>query len=376
MSRRLRVGLVIPTLDRGGAEKQFCLLASRLDRNRFDPHVFVLTRSGPRQSFLEDAGVPVTVIGKRWKGDPSAWWKLAAALGRQRLDLVHTWLFAANSFGRTAALWAKIPIVIGGERSVDPWKSSWQLTLDRWLSRRSDAIFTNSSGVADFYQTRGIDKERFLIIPNGVELPGPRKIDRPEALRRMQVPSDWRVILAVGRLWPQKGYREALWCMELLRLVEPRTMLVVIGEGPQRASLEEYRDQIQVAAHVRLLGERSDVGDLLPHADVLINTSLYEGQSNSMLEAMANGVPVVASDIPGNRDLVIDQKTGYLVDREDVRTMVQRLRRLVTDSPLRHAMGQAARDRVESEFSVDRMVTRHEEAYLRLARKRSIPGID
>jgi glycosyltransferase involved in cell wall biosynthesis len=95
-----------------------------------------------------------------------------------------------------------------------------------------------------------------------------------------------------------------------------------------------------------------------------------------MLEAMANGVPVVASDIPGNRDLVIDQKTGYLVDREDVRTMVQRLRRLVTDSPLRHAMGQAARDRVESEFSVDRMVTRHEEAYLRLARKRSIPGID
>ncbi|MFN9592730.1 MAG: glycosyl transferase family 1, partial [Pirellulaceae bacterium] len=73
MSRRLRVGLVIPTLDQGGAEKQLCLLASRLDRDRFDPHVFVLTRSGPRQSFLEAAGVPVTVIGKRWRGDPSAW---------------------------------------------------------------------------------------------------------------------------------------------------------------------------------------------------------------------------------------------------------------------------------------------------------------
>lgn len=376
MSRRLRVGLVIPTLDRGGAEKQLCLLASRLDRDRFDPHVFVLTRSGPRQSFLEAAGVPVTVIGKRWKGDPSAWWKLAAALRKQKLDLVHTWLFAANSFGRTAALWAKIPVVIGGERSVDPWKASWQLALDRWLARRSDAIFTNSSGVVDFYQRHGIAKERFLIIPNGVELPQPSRIDRPEALRRMQVPSDWRVILAVGRLWPQKGYREALWCMELLRLVEPRTMLVVIGEGPQRASLEEYRDKIQVAAHVRLLGERSDVADLMPHADVLLHASQYEGQSNAILEAMSAGVPVVASDIPGNRDLVIDQQTGYLVDRDDVRTMVQRLRRLVTDSQLRESMGQAARERVEREFSVDRMVQRHEDAYLQLARKRSIPGID
>jgi glycosyltransferase involved in cell wall biosynthesis len=375
MSRRLRVGLVIPTLDQGGAEKQFCLLASRLDRNRFDPHVFVLTRSGARQSFLKDTGVPWTVIGKRWKGDPTAWWKLANAFGQQRLDLVHTWLFAANSYGRSAALWAKIPIIIGGERSVDPWKSGWQLTLDRWLARRSDAIFTNSSGVVDFYQQQGIAKERFLVIPNGVELSGRSSIDRSEALRRMQVPSDWRVILAVGRLWPQKGYREALWCMELLRLVEPRTMLVVIGEGPQRASLEEFRDQIQVAAHVRLLGERSDVEDLMPHADVLLNTSLYEGQSNAMLEAMAAGVPVVASDIPGNRDLVIDQQTGYLVDREDVRTMVQRLRRLVTDTQMRGTMGQAARERVATEFSVDRMVRRHEEAYLQLARKRAIPGI-
>ncbi|MFM8325823.1 MAG: glycosyltransferase, partial [Pirellulaceae bacterium] len=108
----------------------------------------------------------------------------------------------------------------------------------------------------------------------------------------------------------------------------------------------------------------------------LLNASQYEGQSNAILEAMSAGVPVVASDIPGNRDLVIDQQTGYLVDRDDVRTMVQRLRRLVTDSQLRESMGQAARERVEREFSVDRMVQRHEEAYLQLARKRSIPGID
>ena len=93
-----RVALVIPTMDRGGAEKQLCLLAENLPRDRFDVHVFLLTRDGPRSERLRDAGIPVTVIGKRFKADPTALFRLRRELKRLQPDVVHTWLFAANSF--------------------------------------------------------------------------------------------------------------------------------------------------------------------------------------------------------------------------------------------------------------------------------------
>ena len=98
-----RVALIIPTMDRGGAEKQLCLLAQNLPRDRFDVHVILLTRDGPRSEGLRAADIPVTVIGKRFKADPSALFRLRSELKRLKPDVVHTWLFAANSFGRAAA---------------------------------------------------------------------------------------------------------------------------------------------------------------------------------------------------------------------------------------------------------------------------------
>jgi hypothetical protein len=114
---------IIPTLVRGGAEKQLALLAAGLPRDQFDVHVAVLTHSGPLEETLSAAGVPVTVIGKRWKVDPLAYWRLKALIRRLKPDIVHTWLFAANSYGRQAAIAAGVKHIVAGERCVDPWKS-------------------------------------------------------------------------------------------------------------------------------------------------------------------------------------------------------------------------------------------------------------
>ncbi|MEL6109376.1 MAG: glycosyltransferase, partial [Planctomycetota bacterium] len=306
----LRVALIIPTMDRGGAEKQLAILAENLPRDEFEPHVFLLTRDGPRSASLRAAGIPVTVIGKRFKADPTALFRLRSRLSELRPHLVHTWLFAANSFGRAAALLAGVPHLVASERCVDPWKRWWHFTIDRYLAKRSHAITTNCVGVQDFYGAHGIDRALFRVIPNGIPPCQASPITRREAFERLGVGEDRRLILSVGRLWAQKRYRDLIWAAELLATARQDTTLIVIGDGPQKAELLRFRDDVTTPLHAGFVGPREDVAELLPHADLFWIGSEYEGQSNAVIEAMQAGVPVIASDIPGNRDLVIDGKTG------------------------------------------------------------------
>ncbi|MBX3439890.1 MAG: glycosyltransferase, partial [Planctomycetaceae bacterium] len=129
----IKLALVIPTLDRSGAEKQLTLLATRLPRREFNVHVIALTRGGPYEQELQSHSVPVTVLGKRWKFDPAAAWRLRTLLNRLQPDVLHTWLFAANAYGRLAGTRRSDWKTIISERCVDTWKAPWQLWLDRQL---------------------------------------------------------------------------------------------------------------------------------------------------------------------------------------------------------------------------------------------------
>lgn len=363
-----RIALIIPTMVRGGAEKQLCLLAANLPRDQFDTHVFLLTRDGPRSKTLRDAGIPLTVIGKRFKADPSALFRLKRELARLNPDVAHTWLFAANSFGRAAARLAKVPHIIGSERCVDPWKTSAHFWIDRRLAARSDAITTNSSGVRDFYASHGIPGELFEVIPNGIEPRAPTTIDREEAFERLQVDPNRKLILAVGRLWPQKRYRDLIWAAELLATLREDTTLVIIGDGPQRGELLRHRDAVSISEHVRFAGARNDVADLLPHASLFWIGSEYEGQSNSVIEAMQAAVPVIASNIAGNRDLVMDQETGRLVELGDTADFARQSNTVLEDEELATKLASAAQARIASEFTVAAMVAKHSDLYHRVTK--------
>ena len=362
-----RILHIIPTLDRGGAEKQLSLLATRLPRDRFDVHVALLTRSGPLREELQDHQVPVIEINKKWKVDPGAYWRLRREIARRQPALVHTWLFAANSYGRQAAIACRVPRIIAGERCVDRWKDWHELALDRHLARRTDRIVTNSQGVRDFYAGHGVPAEKFAVIPNGVDvISGGSAPDTGcwrHELRACGVPETARLVVAIGRLWPQKRYKDLIWAAHLLQAVRGDTHLLILGEGPQRWRLERYTRQLGAAGYVHFLGQRDDVQRLLPACDCLWLGSGYEGQSNAILEGMANGLPVVATDITGTRELVVDQETGFLVAVGDRAGFARWTQRLLEDRPLADRLGRAGQQRVRTEFSVDQMVQRHTELY-------------
>jgi glycosyltransferase involved in cell wall biosynthesis len=363
----LRVLQIIPTLVRGGAEKQLTLLASGLARGEFDVHVAVLTHSGPYEESLRAAGVPVTIIGKRWKLDPLSYFRLKGQIRKLRPDLVHTWLFAANAYGRQAALATGVRHIVAGERCVDPWKSAWQLAIDRSLAKRTQRLVTNSSGVVDFYVSRGLPANKFVVIPNGIAMEPVTPLSREELLAELNLPAGARLIGAVGRLWPQKRVKDLIWAADLLKSTRDDTHLLIIGDGPQRWRLERFREQNQITDRVHFLGERSDVQRILPNLDALWLASEYEGQSNSVLEAMAAGIPVIATDIAGNRDLVVDGETGYLVPLGERFEFTRRTHWLLEDAELRQRLGAAGRERIRTQFTVEQMVERHARLYRELA---------
>ena len=367
-----RILEIIPTLDRAGAEKQLSLLAAGLPTDEFDVHVCALTRGGPMMQDLEKSGVAVTVIGKRWKIDPQAFLRLKRFVADWEPDLIHTWIFAANAYGRAAGVWCKVKCLVAGERCVDPWKGGRDLAIDRYLAKHTAKIVTNSSGVKEFYINHGLPAEKFVVIPNGILPPGPSLTPREMLLEELGLPANAKLVGLIGRLWAQKRVDDAIWAADLLKRVRDDTHLLILGDGPLRDSLRRFRDKVEIRDRVHFLGHRDDAWRIIPHFDVLWSTSAYEGQSNAIMEAMSHGVPVVATDIAGTRDLVVDDVTGRLIsatkaDSERRRaTFAKHTQQLLEAPELAAQMGAAGKARMETEFSVEKMVAAHAELYREL----------
>ena len=404
---RCRVLFVIPTLDRCGAEKQLTLLATRLPKERFDVKVVLLTRGGPYLQEILDAGIPVEIIGKKGKLSLRAYFRLKKAIKRFRPDIVHTWLFAANAYGRKAAFACKVPVVVCGERCVDPWKGAIHKWIDKMLESKTDVYAVNSSGIVDFYSQRGIPADKFVVIPNAVETPSvPKPLSKRALLEELGLPpngklpessgkqalfeefaiadtsnqpdSPW-IIGLVARLWPQKRIHDALWAADQLKFSLLNFYLIIIGDGPERDALLRYREDLQLRDRVLFLGERDDVARFMTSFDLLWNCSEYEGQSNSILEAQSLGVPVMASDIPGNRDLIDSGKNGLLIsefDGDETRRRTAFSRETirlfkVENRYLLKEWGEAGKKRIETEFSLQQMIARYVELYERLLASKS-----
>lgn len=351
--RRIRIVEVIATLDAGGAERQMALLASGLDRARFDPLVVALTRGGPVEAPLRAAGVPVEVLGKQAKLSPGALLALAARLERARPDIVHTHLFTANAYGRAAGLLARVPVLVATEQALDPYKRAHHRAIDRLLARRSAAVVCASEAILARLAERGVPREKLVRIYNGVRVPpAPRAAFEPD------------LVVTASRLDPVKDIPTLVRAVARIG-----ARLDIIGEGEARPAIaaEIARAGPAAAARIRLLGYLADPLPAIARGAVFALASRTEGFGVAIAEAMALGLPVVASRVDGIVEVVEDGRTGLLVPPGDAAAFAAAIAALLGDPDRARAMGEAGRGRVQDRFSAERMVREYESLFERCA---------
>ncbi len=191
-------------------------------------------------------------------------------------------------------------------------------------------------------------------------------VSRGQLLLELQLPQNARLIGVIGRLVPEKRVQDLIWAADLLRVLHDNLRMLIIGDGPLRSQLEQYARMASDLDHIRFLGERDDVWQIMPHLDVLWNGSDNRSVSVAILEAMAAGVPVVASDVPVNRELVVHGETGYLIPigrRSGRADRARHTDRIFSDTTNSAKLGAAACQKAKSIFSLDAMVQRHIQLY-------------
>jgi glycosyltransferase involved in cell wall biosynthesis len=324
------------------------------------------------------SGIKFHGLSRRWPIDPLADWRLLRLVQRLRPDIVHTWDTVPGMFGALAARRTGVPQLIVGKYRIERHPPAWDSFWERRFAAYVDRFVTNSVTVCDWCVRGGLAAKRFAVIPSGmpcatgsasgdVEGTGEASgtLTRDELLRELRLPADARLIGVVGRLVPEKRVQDLIWAADLLRVLHNNLRLLVIGDGPERRQLERYAWLASDLEHIQFLGERGDIWRIMPHLDVLWNGSENRGQSVAILEAMAAGVPVIASDTPSNRE-VIDGDTGFLIPLGSRAGRAARARwtdRIFTDRDFAARLAAASRRRVGESFSSERMVERYAELY-------------
>jgi glycosyltransferase involved in cell wall biosynthesis len=348
------------------------LLAAGLPRDRFRVEVATLTRLGPFQAELRAAGIPITVIGKHFRFDPSALARLGQFLKEKTFDVVQTWLFAANTYGRVASRVIGVPVVVVAEMAVDLWKGRVDRFIDRRLASWCDCVVGNSNAVVNFYRELGVPDDQLVMIYSGIGDLEPPPVDLRALRSSFGFEEEAPLILFAGRLAEQKRVEDLLKALDLLQHIRPDARTLIAGDGPLRNRLLETAMGYQLNGRVRFLGHRDDLPLLIAGSDLVVLPSAYEGLPNVLLEAMRFRKPVVATAAPGTSELVIDGETGLLVPIGKPPLLARAMRDVLHDQALAYRLGKAGRARVEVAFRADTMIARFAELYENIAKTKGI----
>ncbi len=367
----IRILHVVPDLEVGGLQSGLVHLVNGLPRDGFHHEVCCLHEAGRFRDRLPPV-VRVHELRAGWH-DPRAAIRLARVIRRLRPEIVHArnWSTWPDSVVATA-------LARGGRLifSLHGWDTDAPVRpLRAWacrrLSRHTDHLCSVSRHAARLFAAEtGLDPRRFEILPNGVDIArfAPRD-DRAAVRGELGIEPDALVIGTVGRLAAIKDYSLLMWATAvLIRGTGARCRLLVVGDGDERSFLEALARRLGIADRVDFVGWREDVDRLLGAMDLFAMTSRREGMNNAILEAMATGLPVVATAVGGTPEMIEDGRHGRLVPPGDPSALVRALKALLDDASLRRQMGEMARLRVAWRFSLDSTLARYAWMYRRLLR--------
>lgn len=356
---------VVLSLSPGGTERLVVEMSRRLHQ-RHGMAVCCLDEPGAWAHELLQDGIRVTALGRQPGFSPRLGRRIATMASEEGATVVHCHHYSPFVYGTLARLWRRQLRIVFTEhgRTGDGPPSPKRRVANRMLALVPSGVYAVSEDLRRHMVAEGFPPDRVQVIRNGVPL-GPAADDqaRREGRRRLGARPDELLIGAVGRLDPVKDLRTLLLAFAELAVSLPHARLVLIGGGPERRTIEDAVARADFRDQVTMTGHRTDVRELLPGLDIYVNSSIFEGISLTILEAMAAGLPVVATRVGGTPEVVLDGSSGFLVPSREPRAIAAALRSCAADRARARAMGAAGRQRVIEEFSIDRMVRRYAAIY-------------
>ena len=372
-----RILIVAEALGYGGTESHLVTVLPRLAEAGLSISVFCLAERGPRAVELEQAGVRVLAASRLAnRREQRLLYPLQAGLdcsalyafARQwRPHVAHFFLPGPYLLGTPVAVAAQIPIKVMSRRSLAHYQQNWRGArhVERLLHSRMTAIVGNCNAILRELMDEGVPEAKLRLIYNGLEPTG-RAQDNREARATLGLDADALIGVVVANLIPYKGHRDLI---DALALAAPKLppawqVLCVGADNDLRPELETLAAAKGLAGNLRFLGQRFDVGRLLEAADFgVLPSRANEGFSNAILESMRVGLPMVVTDVGGNAEAVVDGQTGFVVPPADPPALTEALLRVAEDPALRRKLGEAGRERVTTNFTLDACVAKYRALY-------------
>lgn len=362
----LKVMHVIEDLEKGGAERVLINLVSGLPVQLFQPMVCCLTKKGRMAAELEERGMRVVALHKKPGVDVGLLWRLQKLLRTQQTDILHTHVFTANLWGRLAGILAQVPVLITHEHSTFTIADQTRQRIEQQLARKTTQIISVSEQLRRrLVETSGLPDDKVITIHNGLRLPiTVNEATRMELQREFELDRFNPLIGSIGRQEVRKNYPLLLEAMPNILEHYPQAGLLLIGEGPETPQLKRLVQTKGLAGNVVFAGHRQEVYEFLSFMSVFCLPSQTEGISMAILEAMAAKVPVVATRVGGNPEIIADNRYGVLVPANDRHALTTALLETLNDREAACTRAQAGQKFVLENFSEQQMIQRITTLYL------------
>lgn len=364
----MRILYFIDSLKVGGAEILLRNLAAGILAAGHEIHVGYCT-PGPLENDFRHMGIPLYRLPRLGRIDPFLLLRMYQLVRRLRPDVVHTHLFKSDFHGRLAGRMGGAGRVISTLHSADPWAAKFPLgRIYGATARFADILIAVSDEVKAYHVAKtGVLPEKITSIANGIDMQ--RFAARPEVgshfRAQFNIPRDVLLLGAVGRLVPDKGHRDFIEAAALIAASHPQVWFMLVGDGPLRASLERQAEAAGINPKVVFTGLLEEIPAAMQALDILVFSSLREGLPLTLLEGMAASRPVVATDVGGIGGVLKNGVSGWLVPAGDASALAHACLRLIETPAQIAQMGKAARQRVEAEYTLERMVAQTLQLYIK-----------
>ena len=362
---KIKVLLLLYSLEPGGAEKVVLSIAKHIDRKRFCPVVCAFKNGRLHPDFAK-LKIPIYILNKKGGIDLSLFWKLRRVLKTENIEIIHSHNFSPNFWGRFIGYIVGIPILITTEHTLATSKTRLQKTIDHILSKITTKIIAVSNSVCNSHiREENILPDKVMTIYNGIDFNIPTyPADLLEKKRReLGINNGSKVVVAIGRLEEPKGHEYLLQAAKVILNEFHNVQLLIVGDGYLKSELIRQTNDLGIRKDVIFSGRRNDISDILTMSDIAVLSSIREGFSIALLEYMACGKPIVATDVGGNSEAIITNKSGIIVPPANHLALAAGILKLLKDEPFANRLGMEAQKRYSECFTLKHMVSGIEELY-------------